>query len=166
MKNSLVRQIRIEQSCRRLDHLRETIETWLARRGDDDQLGQYDTQLEVLRGALVGSVAALRTMIEGLAATQATDQVYAACRANDTRAELVRRVFEYYRGKFDQREDAIYRPILKAADEVVWSCWAEPFRNAQHDDPTLIRRPAPLPYIEPRYSPAAIPREDPPADLS
>jgi hypothetical protein len=67
---------------------------------------------------------------------------------------------DYFRRRFDQRDQPSLQPLLAAADEVVWSCYVEPFR-------TLGLKPqgAPLPYIEDRFSPQTIPRLDPPPDL-
>src|SRR5208283_1301941 len=45
-------------------------------------------------------------------------------------------------------------------DEVVWSCWATPFAVA--GDAVAA---APLPYLEPFYTPRAIPRTRPPQDF-
>jgi hypothetical protein len=166
MNGNLLRQVRIDQSCRRLDRLRATAEEWIAQRREEDATGQYATQLEVLRTAVIGPLTELRKIADGLSAVHETGRVYAACRTSDMRAELIRRVFTYYQGKLDQRRDKALGPVLRAADEVVWSCWAEPFRNVIRRDPAMTMRPAPLPYIESRYSPAAVPRDDPPADLT
>ena len=125
-----------------------------AQRHEEDVAGQYASQLDVLRTAVVGPLAELRTIItDGLSASGEYRRVYAACRTSDTRAELVRRVFTYYQGKLDQRHDKSVGPVLRAADEVVWSCWAEPFRNAIYRDPAVTMPPAPLPYIESRTTP-------------
>lgn len=166
MSGQLLREVRIDQACRRLDRLRAAAEEWIARRREEDRARQYATQLDVLHMAVVDPLAELRKMAEGLNALRETGRVYAACRTSDTRAELVRRVFTYYQAKLDQRHDKLLGPVLRAADEVVWSCWAEPFRKAGYRDPAITLRPAPLPYIESQYSPAAIPRDDPPADLT
>jgi hypothetical protein len=165
MSGDLIRQVRIEQSCRRLDQLRAAVDEYIGQRHQEDVTGQYATQLDVLRAAVVGPLAELRTIVGGLSAVPDTGRVYAACRSCDTRGELVRRVFSYYQGKLDQRHDKSLEPVLRAADEVVWSCWAEPFRNAIYRDPAVTMRPAPLPYIESQYAPTAVPRDDPPADL-
>jgi hypothetical protein len=50
--------------------------------------------------------------------------------------------------------------VLTAADEVVWSCYAEVYVNSGRTRPA-----APLAYIEPLFSPEAIPRDDPPPEL-
>jgi hypothetical protein len=166
MSGHLLREVRIDQTCRRLDRLSATAEEWIERQHEEDRAGQYTTQLNVLRAAVVAPLAELRKMAEGLSAIPETGRVYAACRTSDTRAELVRRILLYYQAKLDQRNDKLLGPVLRAADEVVWSCWAEPFRNAEYRDPAITMRPAPLPYIESQYSPAAVPRDDPPADLA
>jgi hypothetical protein len=165
MNGDRIRQVRIEQSCRRIDRLRAAADEWIGRRHDQDETGQHATQLDVLRTAVVGPLDELRTIAGSLTATGGTGAVYAACRASDTRTEFVRRVLTYYQGKLDQRNDTSLCGVLRAADEVVWSCWAEPFRNASYADPAIAMRPAPLPYIESQYSPTAVPREDPPLDL-
>src|SRR4029077_9858861 len=103
----------------------------------------------LLRKAVVEPLGELRKIADGLSLVHDTGKVFAACRTSDTRGELVRRVFTYYQEKFDQRRDQTRGPMLRAADEVVWSCWAEPFRNAIYRDPAITMRPAPLPYIEP-----------------
>ncbi|MFY9928202.1 MAG: hypothetical protein WAK82_09385 [Streptosporangiaceae bacterium] len=167
MSGILLRQVRIEQSCRRLDRLRATADEWIEQRHKEDVTGQYATQLDVLRTAVIGPLGELREIITGaLSASGDTGRVYAACRTSDTRAELVRRVFTYYQGKLDQRHDKTFGPVLRAADDVVWSCWAEPFRSAIYREPDITMPPVPLPYIESQYSPAAVPRDDPPADLA
>jgi hypothetical protein len=165
MNGNLFKQVRVEQSCRRLDGLRTQVKKWLDCRRDLDKLDQYATQLNVLQVALLGPLDELRSLVGGPVAGQATGRVFAACRANDTRVELVRRVFTYYRAKFDQHDDATLGPVLRAADEVIWSCWAEPFRNSARPGLPAAIKPVPLPYIEPQYSPEAIPRQEPPADL-
>lgn len=166
MTGYLLRQVRVEQSCRRIDGIRESVEEWLGHRDDCDALNQYSTQLDVLKTALTGPLTELRKIVGKLADIPDTGRVYSACRANDVRAEVVRRVFTYFRAKFDQRDDEKLGRVLRAADEVIWSCWTEPFQNAMRADPSLTPKPAPLPYIEPQYSPAAIPRDDPPSDLA
>ena len=166
MNGDLLRQVRIEQSCRRIDGLIAVAEEWTEHWRENDVTGQYATQLEVLRKAVVGPLAELRKLASSLSSAGDTGRVYAACRTNDIRTELVRRVFTFYQGKFDQRRDPKIGPVLRAADEVAWSCWAEPFRHVIDQDPAVTMRPVPLPYIESDYSPAAVPRDDPPIGLT
>src|SRR5262249_48257089 len=67
----------------------------------------------------------------------------------------------YHRVKPDPGEDppgGRVSSLLRAADEVVWSCYRQVFARAEHRQPELKgkRRPAPLAFIEPEYSPAAL----------
>jgi hypothetical protein len=72
----------------------------------------------------------------------------------------MRRVWTFFRSRFDQRDDPRFKPLLAAADEVVWSCFAGPFRLTNQAVPS-----APLAYVEDRFSPFAIPRVNRPPDL-
>jgi hypothetical protein len=87
--------------------------------------------------------------------------VYARCRVIDRRLLWIRRLWTYFQSKFDQRYDNKFKEVLTAADDVVWSCYAQPFRVASGE----VRPPHPLPFIAPVYSPYAIPRDEPPQDL-
>ncbi|MEV4512632.1 hypothetical protein AB0K00_27135 [Dactylosporangium sp. NPDC049525] len=157
--------MRVEQSCRRIDRLRETIADWVARRQAADALQQYQTQLATLGAVLGGCLADLRAVVDAVPGGQPAPGVFGLCRDNDQRVELVRKLFEHYRTRFDQRDTPAAGDVLRAADEIVWSCWAEPFRNAGRDRPDLPIAAAPLPYLEPGYAAAAIPRLAPSSDL-
>ncbi len=75
VNGDLLRQIRVEQSCRRLDRLRAAADEWIGQRREDDVTGQYATQLDVLRVAVVGPLTELRTMTDGLSAGGDTERV-------------------------------------------------------------------------------------------
>ena len=130
--------------------------------------GQHATQLDVLRTAVVGPLDELRGTIAGSPDrdTQTPEAVYAACRASDTRTEFVRRVLTYYQGKLDQRNDTSLARVF-SGPRTKWCGVAGPSHSVMRATPirTVTMRPAPLPYIESQYSPAAVPREDPPLDL-
>ena len=166
MAGRLTNQIRIEQTRSELDYLQREVKVWLDDRRKKDKLRQYNTQLNVLEQALNGSLGGLRSKLDSVADNQPSGEVYVICRAYDKRLVLVQRVWTYFRSKFDQRDDPHFKQVLAAADEVVWSCYAEVFKNVSfHSQREVTRGPAPLPYIEPQYSPQAIPRDDPPPDL-
>jgi hypothetical protein len=38
-------------------------------------------------------------------------------------------VWDYFREKLDQRDDANLKPTLEAADEVLWSCYHPYFQD-------------------------------------
>jgi hypothetical protein len=152
--------VRIEQTRLELDYLALESEGWVAARQQRDRSQQYHSALANLKTLLSDCLRRLGKEIDGIADDGATGDVYSACSKLEKNLILVRRVWTYFRTKFDQRDDPVLGPALKAADEIVWSCYADAFANAGQS-----RQSAPLPYIEPAYSPQAVPRADPPSDL-
>ena len=167
MDKSLLKNAeRITQSKREIDRLLQEIEIWLAKRKKaDEELQQYHTQLETLGTMLKQASVLLRQQVDALPVDLSSGLLYSACRTQDLRAIWLRAVWNYYRTRFDQRDDPELGRMLTAADEVVWSCYAEAFKNAASARPEIQRGSAPLPYVESRFSPEAIPRDDPPPDL-
>jgi len=94
-------------------------------------------------------------------------EVYTQCRAADHRLALIGRVFEWYRTRFDQRDDSQLGPFLAAADEVTWSCYGEVFRTASThgDGGEVAYGQVPLPFVESEYAPRALARDLPPTEL-
>ena len=86
-------------------------------------------------------------------------EVYERCRAADHRTALVRRTHAWYAAKYDQRLDGA-ATVLRAADEVIRSCWTEAFGALARPAPT-----GPLAYLDPRFDATATPRVSVPADL-
>lgn len=145
---------RKEQTQQELRQLDADLQTWLAHRRARDGQQQYRTQLGAI-AALIGNTirgleqALLTVDVEG-------DEVYTRCRLFDLRTLWLRRVWQFFKEKFDQRDDLSAGPLLRAADEVVWSCYRQVFAElskVQASQP----RPVPIPFIEASYSPRAFP---------
>jgi len=155
-----INRTRIHETRRDLINLRRDFELWHHNRTIKDKLQQYHSQLGILNRVMSSALERLKTQLDVSQASQPIDRVYRSCRAVDQGLVFLKRVWDYYRSKFDQRDHAELRDVLAAADEVVWSCYAEAFRSARVDC-----RPAPLPYIDAKYSPEAQRRCEPPPDL-
>jgi hypothetical protein len=151
---------RIEETQDGLANLRTGIVTWFGVRRQRDGRRQYWMQLDALERVLLPGLARVHDDIVKTAGLARTGEIHAACRRNDRRVHLLHRYWRYFGDKWDQRDDSKMGSTLLAADEVTWSCWAGPFRVAG----TAVAA-APLPYVEPFYTPRAIPRTDPPADV-
>jgi len=161
----MLNQTRLEQTRRELKRLQEAIITWFKMRRERDKHQQYHTQLNVLEAVLTAALGRIEAALDGVPLDSSSGTFYSACRVFDRRIMWVHRVWEYFQDKFDQRDDPLLGPTLAAADEVVWSCYTEVFQNAAKGEPEVKQGPAPLPYIELRHSPHAIPRAEPPPDL-
>jgi hypothetical protein len=150
---------RIEQTKYSYGRLNGQINTWFNFRKKADKLQQYSTQLNALSQNLQQNLSKLSKQLDGVSPQGTTSQVFQACYAYDQYLLWVQRIWEYYRSRFDQRDDPIFHDVLAAADEIVWSCFhamfPDPLPGAPPEAPN---RPAPLPYIAPDYSPQALDR--------
>jgi hypothetical protein len=155
---------RRDQSTLELARLEADVRAWLEHRRARDSRNQYSTQLGAIETFVGGAVSGLRRGLDEGDAGRGADEIYRDCRALDVRVAWLRRVWGFFREKFDQRDDPQLEPVLAAADEVVWSCHRTVLARAELAG--IVRRhPAPLPYIEPYYSPEAFPAELVPAGL-
>ncbi|HEX4966018.1 MAG TPA: hypothetical protein VF173_34730 [Thermoanaerobaculia bacterium] len=155
-------QIRVDQTRRELDRTRADVRAWCEKWRRRDKARQFETPRLLLEGVLERSLSLLQARLGDLPGALATGNVYRECARFDQRLVWVRRLWQYYASKLDQRENGQLAPVLSAADEVVWSCYAEVFQNARGG---AARGPSPLPYVEPLYSAQAMPRVDVPPDL-
>ena len=105
------------------------LSAWKARRVDADTSdlgnyrGQYDSQLNNIERE-IGKAA---RVIGGLLGGDLSGKTYGdVCREfnfHNQRIIWIRYVWDYFREKLDQRDDANLKPTLEAADEVLWSCY-------------------------------------------
>jgi hypothetical protein len=153
--------IRVEESRHEVDRLRGDVARWLRDRTDHDTLRQYKTQLNAVDDVLGRVLTRVRDDVASIPTTDPVGSVYERCRADDRRTVLVRRFWTFFRDKFDQRDVPELAPVLAAADEVVWSCYAESFAALGAQPPS-----APLPYVEPQLTPRALARSTPPPELA
>lgn len=144
-----------------LARLRGDVEGWFAAHEADERFRRFSHHLDVLRTVLIRMLDAiesdLATLGEGNGPSGA---VYERCRQNEKRMSVVRRTHEWYAAKYDQRIDERTASTLRAADEVIRSCWAEPFVQTGRQPPT-----GPLAYLDPGYDATATPRVSVPSDL-
>ena len=154
------RGARIEQSRREVERCDQAFRAWLARRRAADAAGQYASQLDAVEYVMDENLGLMRGELEAIPLAASVPDIYGVCEKVDRQLVWVRRLWDYFREKWDQRDDPERRPVLAAADEIVWSCYAPPFRQLQRPV-----GPAPLPYIATEFSPHAIPRRQLPQYL-
>ena len=165
MGSLLLKQTRKDQLQDELGSLRTEFIVWLKSRRNGDLRKQYMTQLNALEDLIGGALRALQPDLETCEPSLEMGEFYEKCRLLDQRIIWLRRVWQFFKDKFDQRDDERLSPVLQAADEVVWSCYRPLFESSKLLGRTLKSGPAPLPFIEPLYSPEAFPSELVPGDL-
>ena len=154
--------VRREQTERELKRLKASIESWFELRydRDRDELGKYaglhKTRLDTLKQILDSALERLNQNLRQLDISpgRATPIIYSECRRADQALVWLERVWRYYQEKFDQRDQEQLAPILQSADEVVWSCYHQTFLRSDRLPEGWVKKPAPLAYLAPEYSPA------------
>lgn len=157
--------IRKEQTALEFERLKSESGLWCEAREAKDKLKQYSTQLKAVRLLLDGATDYLQKQLESLDLGMPVGEFYDACQLFDLRVIWLRKVWGFYKDKFDQREDESLKRILEAADEVVWSCHRQIVDQAKVYGADLNAGPAPLPFIEASYSPQSFPSELVPYNL-
>lgn len=155
--------IRRDQTLVEMKKLKANLIAWLDGQdaADRDEAGNYlgyqKSQITAIRQVFGGAADALEARIAAMdvSDTLKPGDVYKTCRDFDQAVVWLYRIFTFYREKFDQRERV--GPLLRAADEIVWSCYREVYKQLPKPSPGaegIIQKPPPLPYIAPDYSPA------------
>ncbi len=139
---------RRQQGLSEIQRLSQEFSSWQ----EEVQLPQYTTQVEAIAAEVTACAERLKGALDSLGPLP-TGAAYARCTRIEKQIAWLWRAWEYFRAKFDQRADARFGETLRAADEVVWSCY-RPFFVAPMDQ--RVPNPAPLPYIEMEYSPVAV----------
>jgi hypothetical protein len=154
------KEVRVRQTRAELERLTATLKVWEERRrasdktADNQYRGQYQTQVTAIVAEVSGAASVIEDQLKSTCAAAATTPlavVLQDCARNDRRIIWLWRALNYYRDKFDQRDDPGLAPALRAADEVVWSCFKPFFRGCGIALPA-----APLPFIKDAYSPVAL----------
>jgi hypothetical protein len=141
--------------------LKRELDAWHQHRQRADGEGLHRSQLETAHTLLDRALAELHAPIAALAGDPARS--LAQCRVHDRRLVWLRRVFDFFRQRFDQRDEPTLGPVLRAADEVVWSCHREPLAASSRGVGAV--EPPPLAYVEPGLTPEVFPHGLVPAAL-
>ncbi len=142
--------------------LKRELDAWRTRRVHADVLGQHRSQLGAAYTLVDLALAELRVPIAAVAGS--AGQIAAQCRVHDRRIMWLRRLWDFFRERFDQRDVPALAVVLRGADEVVWSCHREAFAALP---PAMAgsEGPPPLPYVEPSLTPEVFPHGLVPATL-
>ncbi len=154
---SLHNQVRVERSRDDLGAFSARFDEWLGRRRKADPRRQYTSQLDAIERCIRRATAAIDAALVSVDAERPASSVYDECRVLELRLLWLQRVWEFFRTKFDQRDDPVMGPLLRAADEVVWSAYRPVFDRCQALGVAARLGPAPLPFVEFEHSPAAFP---------
>jgi hypothetical protein len=157
---------RIAESLDELQALDAEIVAWHAQWDESYAVGKHRTQLDFLAKLTRNLIDILISDTSKIDLTGDAGAAYAECRQADGRLNYVRKLWRYYADKFDQRAGLENDPMvrtLRAADEVIWSCWKTALKNL--GPPPEFYVPAPLAYLSPQFAASTTHRTDYPRDL-
>ncbi|WP_158620366.1 MULTISPECIES: hypothetical protein [Corallococcus] len=147
-----------ERLRRELGSLRAEFAAWLTLRRKQDVAEQHASQFMAIEACIDGAARGLTKHLDALDLGLPRGAFAEQCRRHDLRILWLRRLWRFFRERLDQRDDARLAPLLRAADEVVWSAWRSVFERAPTLGLNVTNGPAPLPFIDLEHSPAATPR--------
>lgn len=145
-----LQDVRRAQTVAELDRLAGELALWAEHRRLSDPRGQYQTQIGTIVNEVSSAVTAVREAVNQVPNGR-MGSAFRELAAHDRRIIWIRTVWDYFREKFDQRDDPVLRPVLLAADEVVWSCFKPFFAGPGRRMP-----PAPLACVDRTYAPSAV----------
>jgi hypothetical protein len=161
---------RIAESLGELQALAGEIDAWYDQWDDESRaigvIGKHWTQLELLAGVARNLIGTFKARVAAIDPAGKIEEVYAECRRADERLLYVRKLWRYYADKFDQRAGPSDGPMtltLRAADEVIWSCWKTALKSLGAD-PEFYGL-APLAYLTPQFAASATGGTTFPSDL-
>src|SRR5688572_20249330 len=155
--------VRRERTVGELRRLSEAMGGWLTRRrladcdANGTYIGRHKTQLDTIERVLKRAAEQLAKDADTLGADGDPGAFADDCRAIDIATVWLQRLWEFYRERFDQRDDKELGPVLQAADEVIWSCYHE----VMQDRSPAAHGAAPLAVIASQYSPSALESDQP-----
>lgn len=120
---------------------------------------RHRAQLEAIEKVIEASLDAIDGTLPRLESLPERE-AYEECRKGDYRVAFVRRLWDFFREKWDQRDEGGLSSFLAAADEVIWSCHRTAQVRLGRDDV-----PVPLAYVAPDFTARAIGRGNPPQTL-
>jgi hypothetical protein len=151
------KRARIDASQDMVKNIQGRLLSWLERRRKDDAQQRYFTLLKRIETILTVNLKEFDRVLDGVSLQLPFNDLYSECRKIEQSALWLCRIWDHYRDKLDQRDDRDLRPILLAADEIVWNCHRRVFENLSELPPGVT----PLPYLDYFYSPEALTRGKP-----
>ncbi len=130
--------------------LEREIGRWAARWGEEDPDGRHGSQREALEGLFEGALTRLGQEAAAIPGELSSGLFYERCREVDKGVVWLRRIWDYYAARVDQRRDPRLARALRAADEIVWSCYQPAFGGG------APRRPYPLSFVHAEHLPMAL----------
>jgi len=139
-------QGRVERSVAAAIALRDEVMSWVDRRRREEAFRRFGNHLDAIAIVFPRMLDGILSALDRASLLGSSGKVYERCRELDDSLVVVRRAYEWYAMKYDQRLDRRLADGLRAADEIVRSCWHSVFELRGIASPA-----GPLPYFDARF---------------
>jgi hypothetical protein len=161
--------VREAETMAEIGVLREEVAAWRDRWENDAAVDAHRTQLTRLSDVLDGVITDTEKWLrEETGPAVGAGAVYEACRKADELTLHARRLWRWYADKIDLLQGEPATPaarMVRAADELIWSCWKTAWTRLGEGGLTVKPPAAPIPYIEATFAASATPRDHVPRDI-
>ena len=151
---------RITRSAAATTALRDEILSWLDQRRHNEAFRRFGNHFDVLAVVFPRMLSGIVDALDRASLLASSGAIYERCRELDDSLVVVRRAYEWYAAKYDQRLDDRLARALRGADEIVRSCWQSAFELRGIPAPT-----GPLPYFDARFDSSATSRRAVPIQI-
>lgn len=151
---------RVARSAGSVQAHRDRVNRWLDEHRPCPDFARFTHHFDVLGQVLDAMFDAIGRELDAERDNCHSGRAYERCAELDESTAVAARLFSWYATKYDQRRDSAAASVLHAADELVRSCWSEPFSQVGRTPPT-----GPLAYLDDRFDAFATPRISVPSDL-
>jgi len=151
---------RVERSTGAAVALRDEVMSWVDRRRREEALRRFSNHLDAIAIVFPRMLDGILSALDRASLLGSSGEVYERCRSLDDSLVTVRRAYEWYATKYDQRLDCRLASGLRAADEIVRSCWHSAFELRGMASPA-----GPLPYFDARFDSNATSRRAVPIQI-
>ena len=140
--------------------LRDEVMSWVDRRRREEAFRRFGHHLDTIAIVFPRMLDGILSALDRASLLGSSGNVYERCRELDDSLVVVRRAYEWYATKYDQRLDRRLADGLRAADEIVRSCWHSAFELRGKAPPA-----GPLSYFDARFDSYATSRRAVPLQI-
>lgn len=149
------KRLEYEQKIRALE---TELDSWSSRSQPDAAFEKHHTQIRAVQAHLKGWHGSIRKKLADYEQNDA-DTYLSKCANAEKLILSEHRIWDYFRSKLIQRNEELFNPYLRAADEFAWSCY-QPIQKIVHLDPAdSKRKEPPLVFFNGGASPFSVSRE-------
>jgi hypothetical protein len=146
---------RLVELLQKLRGLEVELESWRSRSENSQAFEKHNSQVRRAQNRLEPLLGEIRDILKKGGAEVA---IVAEAQRVERLILAVHRTWEFFRGKFAQRQEEQFAPFLAAADEFAWACYEWARALAYPDPANSSMREPPLVFFNGGWSPFAVAR--------